>query len=125
MKIWRGQTGFTLVELMVVVLIMGVLAGIAIPQFMIYRERAFIASMHSDVNTARVAEEAYFADRNTYTATLTDLAGFGCRSLSPDITLTITVTAGPPSAYKIDARSSKTTRTVSFDSATGVTATSA
>ena len=40
----RNQKGFTLVELLIVIAIIGILAAIAIPQFSTYRAKAFIAA---------------------------------------------------------------------------------
>lgn len=58
----ENQKGFTLVELMVVVAIIGILAAIAIPQFNSYRARAWKASVISDCKNAYTAVEAWRAD---------------------------------------------------------------
>jgi len=57
-----GHRGFTLVELMIVVAIIGILAAIAIPQFAKYRERAFNSASLSDVRNLRTDLEGYFAE---------------------------------------------------------------
>jgi type IV pilus assembly protein PilA len=62
----NNQKGFTLVELMIVVAIIGILAAIAIPQFAAYRQKAFNASAQSDVKNAKTALEAYYADYQHY-----------------------------------------------------------
>src|SRR5215218_10458360 len=60
------RKGFTLIELLIVVVIIGILAAIAIPKFANTKEKAYVASMKSDLKNLVNAEEAYFADNNVY-----------------------------------------------------------
>jgi type IV pilus assembly protein PilA len=69
----KNQKGFTLVELMIVVAIIGILAAIAIPQFAAYRQRAFNSSAQSDVRNTKTAQEVLQADHQVYGATDTGL----------------------------------------------------
>ena len=61
-----AQKGFTLVELMIVVAIIGILAAIAIPQFAAYRQRAFNSAAQSDLKNFKTAMETDFADNQAY-----------------------------------------------------------
>jgi prepilin-type N-terminal cleavage/methylation domain-containing protein len=72
-KMKTDEKGFTLVELMIVVAIIGILAAIAIPQFAAYRQRAFNSSAQSDVRNTKTAQEVLQADHQVYGATDTGL----------------------------------------------------
>lgn len=63
-----NRKGFTLIELLIVVVIIGILAAIAIPKFANTKEKAYVASMKSDLRNMVNAQEAYFADFTTYTS---------------------------------------------------------
>ena len=65
--------GFTLIELLIVVVIIGILAAIAIPKFATTKEKAYIASMKSDLRNLVTAQESYFADQVSYTTSTTNL----------------------------------------------------
>ena len=67
MPVRRGSRGFTLIELLIVVVIIGILAAIAIPKFTTTKEKAYLASMKTDLRNLVTAEEAYLYDNNVYT----------------------------------------------------------
>jgi type IV pilus assembly protein PilA len=87
-----NRKGFTLIELLIVVVIIGILAAIAIPKFANTKEKAYIASMKSDLRNLITAEEAYFADSVKYTTTI-GAGGLTFNVTTGNVTPTIALTA--------------------------------
>ena len=95
MKLQRNESGFTLIELMIVVAIIGILAVIAVPQFLSYRNKARVAAMVSTGESIRVALSSFAADDpdNEFPLTaaianyadLVDLVGLNGVSLQPAV----------------------------------------
>jgi type II secretion system protein G len=62
----RLRSGFTLIELLIVVAIIGILAAIAVPNFLNAQVRAKVARVKSDIRAIAQAQEMYYLDNNSY-----------------------------------------------------------
>jgi len=72
----RDESGFALVELLVVVAIIALLVSVALPQLSVYRTKANNGVCEADIRSLATALEIYYVDNSTYaTATLVSLAG--------------------------------------------------
>ena len=69
----RDERGFTLIELMIVVAIIGILAAIAIPNFMRYQARARQSEARINLGAIGTNAEAWRAENDTYVATVDQL----------------------------------------------------
>lgn len=70
----RKRDGFTLVEILIVTVIIGILAGIAMMRWHDKKVDAFVATMKSDLRNVAVAQEAYYSDNQTYASDVGQLA---------------------------------------------------
>lgn len=98
----RNRAGFTVVELLIVVVMMGILTSIALPKYGATRDKAKLAAVRSDVRNAEFAEEAYFSDYGTY-GDFADLQMQSTLKLSSGTTMTILPSS---SGYTVQATNS-------------------
>lgn len=89
-KVLGEKQGFTLIELMIVIAIIGILAAIAVPQYSAYRSRSYDAAAIEDLKNAEIAQEIYFSQHQTYCSNTSTLIGTTYMLLlSKGVTLTI------------------------------------
>jgi type IV pilus assembly protein PilA len=110
-----SRNGFTLIELVVVVVIIGLLATIAIPKFTNTKEKAHIAAMKSDLRNLATAEEAFFYDSSKYALSFVQLTNF-----TPTEGVTITINEATPKGWSATAISLSTPKACYVFSGTAV-----
>jgi type IV pilus assembly protein PilE len=103
-----NQKGFTLIEIMVVVAIIGILASIALPSYTNYVKKGKAAEATSTLATARVKMEQFFQDNRTY-------AGGPCTTLAAGKYFTYACGAPDATTYKITATGTSDMSNFSFD----------
>jgi prepilin-type N-terminal cleavage/methylation domain-containing protein len=88
----KDMKGFTLIELMIVIVIIGILAGIAIPNFLDLKDKAIWGTARANLEVVRTSLAAYAADskENRYPVGNLDFTNF--RSIVPKANLPLTET---------------------------------
>jgi len=107
-KLRGNSQGFTLIELMIVIAIIGILAAIAIPNFINYRNKSFCSAAESDANNVAAVIADYFAIPEHVNLPVASGVGVYSPSATSSFTLSskggqnlVTVTGDPSSTITI------------------------
>ena len=87
------RRGFTIIELLIVIAVLGILAGLAYAKLQSNKDKAIVASMKSDLHAIAEEQEAYYFQNRDYTTQLNLL------NANPTIGNTITITEASPSGW--------------------------
>jgi type IV pilus assembly protein PilE len=98
MQTARQNFGFTLIEIMIVVAIIGILAAIAIPQYTSYVRRAQISEATAGLSEMRVKMEQYFQDNRVYNGTPLPCGAAGTSVAAAPVGKYFTFTCPSPTA---------------------------
>ncbi|WP_054113786.1 type IV pilin protein [Marinagarivorans algicola] len=91
----KNRQGFTLIELMIVVAIVGILAAVAIPSYQQYIEKSRRVDAKETLMRLATLQERFFFQRSSYTNDLTELGVAGTPALSPEGWYQIAMTHTP------------------------------
>ena len=102
-KTASNEKGFTLIELMIVIAIIGVLAAIAIPNFLNYQCKAKQAEAKANLGSIATCEEGYMVEHDTYSTVLNDI-GFATKGTTR---YTYSITAATATTFTGQATAAK------------------
>jgi type IV pilus assembly protein PilA len=100
----RDERGFTLLEILIVIVILGILAALAVPVYNAVREKAVRQEAYQQLGVVHEMQQRYYAANDTYTNSFTNLT-FDPNTTAAGVTnhFDYTLTSGSATTYQCDA----------------------
>jgi type IV pilus assembly protein PilE len=102
-KMTGQQRGFTLMEVIVVVVILGILAAIAIPNYSEYTLRSHRSAVQAFISDVASRQTQFFLDRRVYATTVAALNMATPADIASRYAVAIATNAGPPATFQVTA----------------------
>jgi type IV pilus assembly protein PilE len=100
---YRGASGFTLIEVAVVMAVAAILAAVAIPNYSEYVMRSHRSAVQSFISDVASRQSQFFLDRRNYATTVAALNMTAPADVAARYTVAIAVVAGPPTGFQVSA----------------------
>ena len=101
---FRWSRGFTLIELMIAVVIVGILAAIALPSYASYMRKSARAEAQSFLTDAASRQQQFLVDRRAYATSISSLNVTPPSDLAAKFTFAVAAADGPPPTFTLTAQ---------------------
>ena len=116
----KNEKGFTLVELLIIIAVIGTLVAIAIPQFNQYKTAAYNSAAKASLHNIYLACKSYWTDNADSDACSIGIAEMTPYDYTQSLNVVVTITSGRKSTFKATAKHNSSNKTFTIDESGGV-----